>query len=237
MAERRMFARTIIDSDAFLDLPASAQALYFHLGMRADDDGFINNPKMIMRVIRASEDDLTLLIVKKFIIPFENGIVVIKHWKINNYIQNDRYNPTKYKELLKMLTLDENKAYTTPKNGDVSKMYTQVSIGKVSIGKNSSTREGETLPALDDIKLFLKSEKILIEEKEESFITDASVYFNNRQACGWKKSGGAPIMDWKSDLIEWELRERRFKAENNNKQGSNKPDVKIDWLDQYIETQ
>ena len=89
MAERRMFAKTIIDSDAFLEMPLSSQALYFHLSMRADDDGFINNPKKIQRVIGASEDDLKLLVAKSFIIPFESGIVVIKHWKIHNYIQSD----------------------------------------------------------------------------------------------------------------------------------------------------
>ena len=98
MAERRMFAKTIIDSDAFLEMPMSAQALYFHLGMRADDDGFINNPKKIQRMVGASEDDLKLLMAKNFIIPFESGVVVIKHWKIHNYIQADRYKPTVYQE-------------------------------------------------------------------------------------------------------------------------------------------
>ena len=88
MAERRMFSKTIIDSDAFLDMPLSTQSLYFHLSMRADDDGFINNPKKIQRMIGCADDDLKLLIAKNFIIPFESGIVVIKHWKIHNYIRN-----------------------------------------------------------------------------------------------------------------------------------------------------
>ena len=96
MAERRMFAKTIIDSDAFLDMPLSTQALYFHLSMRADDDGFINNPKKIQRMVGCSDDDLKLLCAKNFIIPFESGIVVIKHWRIHNYIRNDRYKPTTY---------------------------------------------------------------------------------------------------------------------------------------------
>lgn len=139
MAERRMFAKTIIDSDAFLDLPASTQLLYFQLGMRADDDGFINNPKMIMRVVRASDDDINMLIAKKFILPFENGVVVIKHWKINNYIQSDRYNPTKYKDLLEQLTLDDNKAYQKLDEciHDGYITDTQVRLDKVSIGKDS----------------------------------------------------------------------------------------------------
>ena len=112
MAERRMFAKTIIDSDAFLDMPLSSQCLYFHLSMRADDDGFLNNCKKIQRTIGASDDDLRLLMMKKFIIPFENGIVVIKHWKIHNYIQSDRYKPTVYQEEKSQLVLKRNRAYS-----------------------------------------------------------------------------------------------------------------------------
>lgn len=112
LAERRMFAKTIIDSDAFLDMPLSTQSLYFHLSMRADDDGFINNPKKIQRMVGGSEDDLKLLIAKSFIIPFESGVVVIKHWKIHNYIRNDRYKETVYTEEKAQLSLKGNNAYT-----------------------------------------------------------------------------------------------------------------------------
>lgn len=112
MAERRMFAKTIIDSDAFLDMPLSTQTLYFHLSMRADDDGFINNPKKIQRMVGCSDDDLKLLCAKNFIIPFESGIVVIKHWRIHNYIRNDRYKPTAYADEKAQLTVKENGAYT-----------------------------------------------------------------------------------------------------------------------------
>ena len=91
MAERRMFAKAIIDSDAFLDMPLSAQALYFHLSMRADDDGFVGNPKRIRGMLGANEDDFKLLILKRFLLTFGSGVVVIKHWKIHNYIQSDRY--------------------------------------------------------------------------------------------------------------------------------------------------
>ena len=91
MAERRMFAKTIVLSDAFLDMPITARCLYFTLGMVADDDRFVNSPKSIMRQIRASEGDMMSLVSNKFIIPFESGIVVIKHWRINNYLRNDRY--------------------------------------------------------------------------------------------------------------------------------------------------
>lgn len=145
MAERRMFAKTIIDSDAFLEMPATTQVLYFHLSMRADDDGFINNPKSIMRTTGCKDDDLKLLMAKKFIIPFESGVCVIKHWKIHNYIQRDRYNETKYKNEKALLQLDENKAYTLEKTAeyvscvqDGYNMDTQVRLGKVSIGKDNN---------------------------------------------------------------------------------------------------
>lgn len=151
MAERRMFAKTIIDSDAFLDMPLSTQALYFHLSMRADDDGFVNNPKKIQRVLGASEDDLKVLIAKRFIIPFESGIVVIKHWKIHNYIQKDRYKETAYKEEKALLTEKLNHAYTIDTDcvHDVSKVDTQDRlgkdrIGKVSLGKDRERGAGET---------------------------------------------------------------------------------------------
>ena len=134
MASRRMFAKTIIDSDAFIDMPVSTQALYFHLSMRADDEGFINNPKKIMRMIGASEDDFKVLCAKNFIIPFDSGVVVIKHWKIHNYIQKDRYKPTVYLEEKAMLGIKENGAYTECIQ-DGYTLDTQVSIGKSSLGE------------------------------------------------------------------------------------------------------
>jgi len=112
MAIRRMFSREIIDSDAFLSMPSSTQALYFHLGMRADDDGVVQNPIGITRLVGSGTDDLKVLLMKRFILPIGQGeLVVIKHWKINNLIQKDRYTPTKYQKELEMLELDENKAY------------------------------------------------------------------------------------------------------------------------------
>lgn len=135
MAERRMFAKTIIDSDTFLDMPLSAQALYFHLSMRADDDGFVNNPKKIQRMIGASDDDCRLLIMKKYVLTFESGVIVIRHWKIHNYIQKDRYKETVYLDEKDHLALDQNNAYTECIH-NVSALDTQDSIGKVSIDKN-----------------------------------------------------------------------------------------------------
>ncbi|MDO4622633.1 MAG: DNA replication protein DnaD, partial [Eubacteriales bacterium] len=116
MAEKRMFTQKIVDSDAFLDMPLSTQALYFHLNMRADDDGFVNNAKKIQRVIGASEDDLKLLIAKRFVLIFDSGVIVIKHWRMHNLLRKDRYSPTQYQEELNSLELKENKAYTEKKS-------------------------------------------------------------------------------------------------------------------------
>lgn len=139
MAEKRMFAKTIIDSDAFLDMSLSTQALYFHLSMRADDDGFVNNPRKIQRMIGAGDDELKMLIAKKFIIPFESGVCVIKHWRIHNYIQKDRYKETVYKDEKSHLMLKENKSYKyvdTPCIQSVSKVETQIRLDKTREDKN-----------------------------------------------------------------------------------------------------
>ena len=132
-----MFTKKIIDSDAFLDMPLSTQALYFHLNMRADDDGFINNPKKIMRMIGASEDDLKVLISKRFIITFDSGIVVIKHWRMHNLLRKDRYTETQYIEEKNMLFLKENGVYTDDDNHLATKWKPNGTTGKVSKVKYS----------------------------------------------------------------------------------------------------
>lgn len=149
-----MFAKTIIDSDAFLEMPLSTQALYFHLSMRADDDGFVNNPVKIQRMIRATEEDLTELITKRFILPFESGIVVIKHWRIHNYIRNDRYKPTIYQKEMDMLEIKENRAYTEKINVGIPNGYqmdTQYSIDKSRLDKSRVVvKEAATAPEADE---------------------------------------------------------------------------------------
>ena len=146
MAERRMFAKTIIDSDMFIDMPMSARLLYYDLAMRADDDGFVNSPKKIMRFVGASMDDMNVLIAKQFIIPFESGVVVIKHWKIHNYIQKDRYKATSYQAEKESLTLKNGTYYTddlpdvsnldTECIQDVYSLDTQDRLGKDRLGKD-----------------------------------------------------------------------------------------------------
>jgi len=163
MAERRMFAKTIIDSDMFLDLPLSTQALYFHLSMRADDEGFINNPKKIMRMVGASQNEFEMLLAKRFILSFDSGVIVIKHWKMHNYIQKDRRKPTVYHEEAAQLVTKKNKAYSFAREEiidctqDVSKVDTdrtqdgysldrQIRLGKDSIGEYRADGHGKKEP-------------------------------------------------------------------------------------------
>lgn len=150
MADRRMFAKTIVTSDAFLDMPPSARCLYFLLAMLADDDGFVNAPNSIMRQAGATLDDMKLLITKRFVLTFASGVVVIKHWKIHNLIQKDRYKETTYLEEKAMLKLDDKKAYTEAFPTEypeciqpVSKVDTQVRLGKDSLGKSSVVEDIE----------------------------------------------------------------------------------------------
>ena len=160
-----MFAKTIIDSDAFLDMPMSARLLYYDLGMRADDDGFINSPKKIMRMIGASNDDVNILIARKFVIPFDSGVVVIKHWRINNYLRNDRYTETKYLEEKSNLEVDKNGSYTAKNNTGIPVGIPTVSTGKVRLGKDSigkdintiSCNENSGIEVLDQKEMWFES--------------------------------------------------------------------------------
>lgn len=154
MAERRMFAKTIVTSDAFLDMPPTARCLYFTLAMFADDDGFVNNPKSIMRQVGSTTDDMNILIAKKFVLVFDSGVIVIKHWRVHNYIQNDRYHETKYKNEKSMLSLDENKAYTMPDEPciqDVSITDTEVRLGKDRLGEDIDSIK-DTIRTSDEVQ-------------------------------------------------------------------------------------
>lgn len=144
MAQRRMFSKKVTDTDTFLDMPLSTQALYFHLNMHADDDGFIDNTRTIQRMIGSSEDDRKLLIAKQFLLPFENGVVVIKDWRVHNYIRKDTYNKTMYPNELEQLQINNSGQYEKQNNilyaerpRDVDDTLTQVKLGKDRLGKDS----------------------------------------------------------------------------------------------------
>lgn len=117
MAERRMMAKSVIETDHFMDMPMSSQCLYFHLLLRADDDGFIKNPSAIRREVGCGEDDMKLLVAKRFILPFDTGVIVIRHWKIHNYIRKDMYHPTECQAERGLLTGGADKTAYAPKEG------------------------------------------------------------------------------------------------------------------------
>ena len=206
MAERRMFAKTIVLSDAFLDMPLSARCLYFTLGMFADDDGFVNSPKAIMRQAGCSEDDMKVLLSKKFLLAFDSGVIVIKHWRINNYLQKDRYTPTKYGEEKATLTFDENMAYREAKALSEA-MYTQVAytqdrLGKDRLGKDRLI-ESSTHPTLEEVKAYCA---------ERGNKVDPERWYDYYKANGWKV-GRAPMKDWKASVRNWERTEKPHKPD------------------------
>ena len=221
MAERRMFAKTIIDSDAFLDMPVTARLLYYDLAMRADDDGFVNSPKKIMRMVGASQDDLSILCLRKFLIPFDNGVVVIKHWRIHNYIRGDRYKETNYKDEKALLEMDENNAYRLTGDGRstvgipsdipmVSKMETQVRLGKDRLGKDSvessakRTTRTFTPPTFEEVKAYC-------EERNNGI--DPQHFIDYQESRGWVLSNGKKMADWKATIRTWEQRDKPNKTE------------------------
>ena len=156
MAQRRMFSKKIVETDLFMEMSPTAKILYFYLNMSADDDGFVGNPKTIKLISGATDDDLKILIAKQFIIPFDSGVIVIKDWKIHNYIQKDRYNQTQYLDEKKQLLVEENGTYTKCIQ-NVSSLDTQVRLGK------SKDRSGE-----------VRTEKERIDKDTNSLL---SVYF------------------------------------------------------------
>ena len=147
MAEKRMFSKKIIDTDWFMDMPASTQNLYFHLSMRADDDGFVSSPKRIIKLIGATEDDYKILIAKKFVIPFESGVCVITDWRINNYLRTDRYTETIYKEEKDSLVLDEKGKYNLgiPQVDPVLSISNSNTISNTNINKDRVVGEEKKL--------------------------------------------------------------------------------------------
>jgi len=148
MAQRRMFSPQIVCSEEFLTMPVSSRELYFQLGMQADDDGFIQ-PKLIMKLTGAQDDDLKVLLAKRFLLAFDGGVVVIKHWLIHNLIQKDRYHPTRFQDQKKLLLIKENKAYTEISN-PVNKMLTEVRLGKVRLGEDNAEQSSADIVLLID---------------------------------------------------------------------------------------
>lgn len=243
MAERRMFAKTIVTSDAFLDLPASTRCLYFLLGMMADDDGFVNNPNSVMRQSGATADDMKLLIAKRFVLTFESGVVVIKHWCIHNTIQKDRYKETKYLEEKATLILDKRQGYTEA----VSDVYppciqigsspdTQDRLSKDSLGESKgedivgdvpdinvghkTTRRRFTPPTVEEVRTYCR---------ERQNMVDPQRFVDYYTANGWMV-GKNKMKDWKAAVRTWE-QNRAGNTRSRGNQGSSFLDLVEDGYD------
>lgn len=205
-----MFAKSIVLSDAFLDMPLSARCLYFTLGMLADDDGFVGNPKAIMRQCGASQDDMCVLLQKRYVLGFESGVIVIKHWRMNNYLRNDRYHTTTYLEEMETITIDERGAYTEKNKDGIPSIgipsIGKDSIGKVSLDKDIDTPEQEVRHRYGEYKNVLLSdtemEKLKAEfpNDYESRIEDVSNY------C---KSHGKTYKDYLATIRSWARKEAK----------------------------
>ena len=226
MAERRMMAKSIIKSDQFLEMPISSQLLYFHLLLDADDDGFINAPKSIMRVIGAKDDDMRVLQAKGYTIPFDSGVIVIKHWRMHNSLRKDRYNPNPQLENeRKQLIINDRKEYELATNWQptgnqlTTNGYHSIgkdSIGKDSIGKDSiysgrdksqPTRTHFTPPTLEEVKAYC------IERNNN---IDAEYFIDFQEARGWVLSNGKKMKDWKATIRTWERNNYNRKPVNKN---------------------
>lgn len=188
-----MFAKSIVLSDAFLDMAMSARCLYFTLGMLADDDGFVGNPKSIMRQCGASNDDILMLLQKRYVLDCGNGVLVIKHWRMNNYLQKDRYKETTYLEEKDKLIIDDKGSYTEKNKQCIQNVYTgKVSIGKVSIGNIYKTF---IPPTLEDVEEYCKKRNNNV---------NPSKFYDYYSVSNWVDGSGKKIKNWKQKVITWE---------------------------------
>lgn len=215
MAQKRMFSIDVVDTDKFLDMSVTAQALYFHLGMHGDDDGFVSSPKKIARSAGCNDDDLRLLASKGFIIPFESGVIVITDWKRNNTLKNDRYKATIYQEEKAQLQEDGAGKYILGSNvvpcviQNGSNLEPEHNITEHNITKyrkdkadKPPSRSRFTPPTVEEVRNYCQERNNGIDP--ERFVA----YYT---ANGWVQSKGKPIKDWKACVITWE---------KNNQQGS-----------------
>ena len=210
MANKRMFSLSVIDSDAFLDMPLSTQALYFHLCMRADDDGFVDNPKKIQRVVRATEDDLRVLMTKQFVIPFDTGVLVIKHWKVHNVVRRDMYKKTLYQAEMALIEVDDVGVYQTRNEPVTNSLQPCIevdvepaqdsNIDKIRLDKDRLDKDkGEkrkrfTPPTVEEVRAYC-------EERNNGI--DPERFVNFYSSKGWMV-GKNKMKDWKAAVRTWE---------------------------------
>lgn len=211
MAERRMFTKKITDSDAFIELSSSAQALYFHLNQGADDDGFNNQIQNAMFKSHSTIDDLKVLMLKNFIIRFDSGVIVIKHWRMHNTLRKDRYTRTNFQEELKCLGIEDNGSYTLYDAGChlVAKRLPQDSIGKDSIGKDniySETQETEKNKYADFVTMTEEEYNKLVGKYGREFTNECITVLDNYKGANGKKykNDYRAILNWVVKRVEQE---------------------------------
>ena len=226
MANRRMLSKNIIDTDAFMDMPHSSQTLYMHLVVNADDDGFVGSPKKIMRSINCGEDSYKLLEAKRFVLGFDSGVIVIKHWLIHNLIRADRYTETTYLKEKAQLTSNKNKSYKYLDDSkaiiiDVipldNQMEPQVSIVKGSLGKSSigkKTIKRFVIPTVKELEEYCK---------ERNNNVNPNKFFDFYESKGWLV-GKTKMKNWKAAVRTWE------NNNNTSTNGNNKEESIYDYL-------
>ena len=229
MANRRMFAKSIIDTDLFLNMPISTQVLYFHLAIRADDDGFVGSPQRIQRMLGCGDDDMRLLLARGYIIAFESGVVVITHWNIHNCIQKDRYTPTVYANEKNLLTREKNGAYllsgTETKciqdvSSDVYKLETQDRLGKDRLGKDRLGKDTASATATATRHQYGQYKNVLLSDDEMSKLQSEFPDWEQRieRLSEYIASKGAKYKSHLATIRSWA---RKDKQENQTKVQTN----------------
>lgn len=227
MPQKRMFSLSIVDTDDFLDMPISAQALYFHLGMHGDDDGFVSSPKRIARAAGCNDDDLRILASKGFIIPFESGVIVIRDWNVNNTLKNDRYHPTIYQKELAELASDKTGRYIEknmaqlqngtnmdpdwnqngtmlePEHNITEHNIIERGADKPPAPPTSSSKKRFVPPTLEEVTAYCG---------ERHNTVNPSAFIDYYEARGWKYGTGKPMVNWKAAVRTWEQKDKDRKA-------------------------
>lgn len=233
MGKRRMISNNVIDTDLFMELPLSAQALYFHLCLKGDDDGFIAGPRRMARLIGASDDDLRLLLMKRYLLAFEDGVVVIKHWRLHNLMRSDRYIPTDFQADFARLFVDENNEYELITEESrlpdgcqpVVTWLPQDNISKVKTSKDNLIKENKrfTPPTIEEVRKFIQANDLMMVAEE---------FHDYYESKGWKV-GNAPMKSWEAACRNWARREKKTPVKPTTSQNFTNPHTD-DELDEFF---
>lgn len=244
MAERRMISNEVVDGDDFTEMPTSAQSLYFHLILKADDDGFVNNSRSIQRSVGCTTDDLKLLIAKSFLLTFESNVICIRHWHVHNCIRKDRYRPTVYQEELSYLSINSvgvyefnasapgNNPLTTNCQPNDSEMTAQGRLDKYRLDKYKGSG-GSNNPTLQPLPPTLEQVVEYVAERGNKI--DAEKFYDTYSMNNWLTTRGMPLADWKAAVRMWERTEYPDKARPVNTQPAPRSDAASFETDEFFE--